>query len=78
MVEGRALTDHRGIADQNVEPLVALVQSRSEPVEAVVVAHVERHQRRRAAGLAHRVVELLEPADRARHRNHMGAGTRQR
>ena len=78
MIEGRALTGHCGIADQHVEPLVTLVERRGEPVEAVVIAHVERHQRRRTAGLAHRVVEFFKPADRARYGDHMRAGACQR
>ena len=70
--------EHAGIADQHVEPAVALVERQRQPVDAVEVLQVERHQRRRAAGGLDRVVELLQPADGARDRDHMGAGLRQR
>jgi hypothetical protein len=56
MIERRARTGHGGIADQHIKPLVALVERRSEPVKAGVIAHVERHQRRRTAGGTRRVI----------------------
>jgi len=45
---------------------------------AGIVAHVERHQRRRTAGGARRIVDFFERADGARHRDDMRAGARER
>ena len=73
MLERRALAGQRGIADQHVEPLVAFVERGGEPVEAGKVLHIERHQRRRTAGRARRVVELFQRADGAGDRDHMRA-----
>ena len=42
--------EHAGIADQDVEPAVALVEREREPGDAVRILHIERHQRGRAAG----------------------------
>ncbi len=78
VAERRERPEHAGIADQNVEPLVALVERGAEPHDAVVVLEVERHQRGRAADGADRVVELFQPADRARDRDHMRARARER
>ena len=50
MAERRERAEHAGIADQDVELAVALVERGAEPVDAVVVLQVERHERRRAAG----------------------------
>jgi len=78
VVERRRHARDRGIADKNIEASVPLVERGGEPVEALVVAHVERHQGRRAAGGPHRIVEFFEAADRACHRDHMGAGAGER
>ena len=72
----------RGIGDQDVELSPALVDRAAEPVDAGHVGEVERHQRRLALagpgalGLD-LVVEFFQPADGARHRDHMRAGGRQ-
>src|SRR5262249_5617265 len=55
-----------------------LVQGRAEPVDALVVLEIERHERGRTAQGLDRVVEVLEPADGARERDNMGAGLGQR
>jgi hypothetical protein len=74
------LPDDRRVADEHVKPLVSLIERRGEPVDAWVIAHVERHQRRRAAGGARGVVDFLERAYRPRDRDDVraGAGERQR
>ena len=74
----RQRAEHAGIADQDVEPLVTLVERERQPRNAVAVLHVQRHQRGRAAGCLDLVVELLEPADGARNGDDMRAGLRQR
>ena len=53
------------LATSDVEPAEALVQRKPEPVDALVVLEVERHQGGGAARALDRVVELLEPADGA-------------
>ena len=58
---------------QDVELAVALLQRRAEPRDAVGIGEAERHQRRAAAVLPDLVVELLEPALRARHRDDVRA-----
>ena len=78
MAERRGRPGDAGIAEENVEPAVALVQRRAEPGDAVEIGEVERHQRRAAAFIADLVVELFQPALRARHRNDVRAGLRQR
>ena len=65
MAERRKRAELAGIADQDVEPTVALVKCRGELVNLDEVAQVERHQGGAAAGSADPVVGLLEPADRA-------------
>ena len=77
VVERRRHAENAGIADQHVEAPVAFVERQREPRDAVGIFHVERHQRGRAAGRLDLVVEFFQPADRARHRHHMGAGLRQ-
>ena len=71
------MADNRGVADQHVETLIAFVQRGGEPVDAGVIAHVERHQRRRTAGRAHRIVDLFERALGPPDRDDVGAGLRQ-
>ena len=78
VIERGTRTGNRGVTDEDIEPLVALIERRGEPVEAGIIAHVERHQRGRTAGFARRVVKLFERTDRTRHRDHMRTGTRQR
>ena len=46
----------------------------AEPVDALEILQVERHERGGAAGCLDLVVELFEPADGARDRDDMGAG----
>ena len=77
VIERRALAPDRGIADQNIEMLIAFVERRGEPVEPGVIAHVERHQCRRTAGRTRRVVDFLETADSARHGDDMCTLARQ-
>ncbi len=46
MAERRGGTGHAGIADEDVDLAVTLMQRRAEPRDAVAVGHAERHQRR--------------------------------
>src|ERR1700704_2965547 len=78
MPERRGGAGDAGIADENVELSVALMQRRAEPGDAVKIGEIERHQGRSSTVLADLVVELLEAALRPRHRNHMRAGFCQR
>ena len=78
MAERRGGAGDAGIADENVELAVALVQRRAEPGDAVEIGEVERHQRGAAAVLADLVVELFQPALRPRDRHDMRAGFGQR
>ena len=73
MAERRGRAGDAGIADEDVEFAVALMQRGAKPGAAVEIAEVERHQGRAAAVLTDLVVELFEPALRARHRHDMGA-----
>lgn len=66
-----------GIGGQHVELAPALVDRAAEPVDAGHVGEVERHQRRLSARRADFVVQLLEPADRARRGDDVRAGRRQ-
>ena len=81
MADRRDDAEHAGIGDEYVELAPALVDGAAQPVDAGHVGEVERHQRRLALagpgalGLD-LVVELLQPADRARHRDDMRAGRR--
>ena len=78
MAERRGRAGDAGIADENVELAVALVQRSAEPGHAVEIGEVERHQRGAAALFADLVVEFFQPALRARHRHDMRAGLGQR
>ena len=78
MTEGRQRAEDTGVADQNVEPAVTLVERAAETVDPRVILQVQRHEGGGAALGADRVVDLLETADGARHRDHMGAGSRER
>src|SRR5258708_36588265 len=78
MPERRGWTGDAGIADENIELAVTLMQRRSKPGNAVEIGQVKRHQRGAAAVLADLVVELFKPALRPRHRNDMRAGFCQR
>ncbi len=62
-----------GIADEDVEPSVALIERRRELVDPIELAQVEGHQRGAATGGADRVVDLLETPDRARREHDMRA-----
>src|SRR6266702_3117510 len=78
MAERRKRAKHASVADQNVEPLIALVERGVKPRDALVVLEVKRNKRGGAAGRADRVVELLQAADRARECDHVRARTRER
>src|SRR5260370_21343760 len=78
MPERRGGTGDAGIADENVELAMTLMQRRAKPGDAVEVGEVERHERRAAAVFSDLVVELFETPLCSRHRNHMRAGFRQR
>src|ERR1700694_4604952 len=78
MPERRGGAGDAGIADEDVELAVALVQRRAKPGDAVEVGEVERHQGRAAALFPNLVVELFEAALRSCDRNHMRAGLGQR
>ena len=78
MPERRGGAGDAGIADENVELAVALMQRGAEPGDAVIVGEVERHQRGAAAVFADLVVEFFQPALRPRHRHDMRAGLGQR
>src|SRR5258705_10372000 len=77
MPERRGRTGDAGIADEDVELAMALMQRRAKPGDAVEIGEVERHQRRAAAAFSDLVVELFETALRSRHRNHMRAAIRE-
>ena len=74
MPEGRGRSGDAGIADENIELAVALMQRSPEPGDAVKVGEVERHQRGAAAVFADLVVELFEARLRSRHRHDMRTG----
>ena len=77
MAEGKR-PENPGIADENIESAVALVERRAEPSDALGVLRGRPGPgwpyHRRADG----VVELLKPSDGARHRHHMRAVARVR
>ena len=50
----------------------ALEDGGAQPVDAVAVGKIERHQRRRAAKPLDLVVELFQSAHGQRYRDHMG------
>ena len=62
----------------HVEPAMALMQRRTQPGDAVGIGEIERHQRGAAASLADLVVELFQPALRARHSHDMRAALGER
>src|SRR3981189_2669302 len=74
MPERRGGPGAAGIADENVELAVAVMQRRAKPGDAVEVGEAQRHQRRAATVLSYLVIEFFEPTLRARYRNHMRAG----
>src|SRR3954463_1659024 len=78
MAELRSRARHAGIADEDVELAAALMQRRAKPRNAVGVGEAERHQRGAAAVFADLVVELFQPALRARHRHDVRAAFGQR
>ena len=78
MAERRGGAGDAGIADENVELAVALMQRRAEPRDAVEIGEVERHQRGAAAVFADLVVEFFQPALRARDGHDMRAGAGKR
>src|SRR5665213_4357603 len=78
MPERRGGAGDAGIADQNVDLAVTLMQRRAEPGDAFEVGEIERHQRGAAAVLADLVVEFFKAALGARDGDDMRAGFRQR
>ena len=78
MAERRGGAGDAGIADENVELAVALMQRSPEPGDAVEIGEVERHQRGAAAVLADLVVEFFQAALRARDGNDVRAGAGER
>src|SRR5579871_2016716 len=78
MTERRGGTGDAGIADENVELAMPLMQCSAEPRHTVEIGEAERHQGRRAAGFADLVVELFQPALCARHRHDVRAGLGER
>ena len=73
MRDRRQHAQYAGVGDQDIKLAEALMQGRAQPVDGVEVGEVLRHQRRRAAGGRDGVVQLLQPADGAGQRHHMGA-----
>ncbi len=78
MAERRRRTGDAGIADENVDLAVALVQRGAKPGDAVIVSEIQRHQRGGAAVFADLVVELFEATLRARDGDDMRAGLGER
>src|SRR5687768_9256062 len=77
MAERGKLPEHAGIGEQHVELAPALEDRLAEPVDSRIVLDIERYKRGGAAELADGVVQFLQPADGARHGNHVGAGRRE-
>src|ERR1700716_75870 len=75
MPERRGGAGDAGIADENVEPAVALMQRSTQPRDALEVGEIKRHQGRSSAVVADLVVEFFQPSLRSRHRNDMRAGS---
>src|SRR5579863_408518 len=73
MAERRKRTELRRVADENVEPAIALVDRRGQLVDLDEVAQVEGHQRGAAAGGADLVVDFLKSAWRACRQHQMRA-----
>ena len=78
MAERRRGAGDAGIADENIELAMALVQRGAKPRNAVEIGQAERHQRGAAAILSDFVVEFFQPALRARDRHNMRAGLGER
>src|SRR5712692_4744833 len=78
MPERRGGAGDPGIADENVELAVALMQRSTKPCDAVEVGQIERHQGRSSAIPADLVVEFFEAALGSRNRNNVRAGFSQR
>jgi hypothetical protein len=72
--ERRGRPGDAGIADQNINLAVTLMQRCAQTSDALIVGQVERHQRSAAAILADLVVEFLKPALCPRHSHDMRAG----
>ncbi len=69
----RQRAEHPGIGDQDVEPAMALEDHAAQPVDGVEIGEIEGRQRRFAAGRAHRVVGLLQPAGGTAEQDQPGA-----
>src|ERR1041384_1057564 len=73
MAERRKHTEFGGVADEHIEPAIALVQGRAQLVELAEIAQIERYKGGAAPGGAYPVVGFLEAADRACDQHQMGA-----
>src|SRR5258706_16079403 len=78
MPERRGRAGGAGIADENVELGVALMQRSAKARDAVEIYQVERHQRGASAVLSDFVIQLFKAALGACHRDDMRAGLCQR
>jgi hypothetical protein len=68
--------ENASIADEHIEPLVAVVQGKCEPGDTLAVFDVERHKRCRATACLDPVVEFFQPANSACDSHHVRAGLR--
>ena len=71
MADRAQTAEHRGIADEDIEAAVALMQRGAQLVDQFALAKVERHQHGgiAAAGGADFIVCFFEAAGGARHQN---------
>src|SRR5205823_2279729 len=73
MAERREGAELRGIAEEDVEPAVAVEQLCREFVDLDEIAQVDRNERGAAAGSPDRVVDFFETPHRARRQDNMRA-----
>ena len=78
MRQRRHRAEHTGIAEKGVEPAPALIDRGAEAIERCEIFQIERNERGAAAGFLDFVVDIFEPADRARDEDDMRAGSRER
>src|SRR5258708_19072472 len=78
MAERRGGSGDTGIADENIELAVTLMQRGAERGDAVIVSQVKRHQRGAAAVFPDLVVEFFQPALRPRDGDDMRTGLGER
>ena len=74
MAERRQRPEDARVGHQDVELPPPLVESRAEPVDAVEILEIARHEGRLAAKAPDLVIELFERALRPGQRDHVGAG----